>query len=62
MDDLKTPTFWLWLVTTVLIAIVAVGQRQLYSRVETVETSLGLQATQQSQQTPSRQQQPKGQE
>jgi hypothetical protein len=37
MDDLKKPTFWVLVVLTVLIAIVAVGNWRLYPRVETLE-------------------------
>ena len=37
MDDLKKPTFWLWLITALLIGIVAVGQWSIYPRLEQVE-------------------------
>jgi len=47
MDDLKKPMFWMLVVTMVLTAIVAVGNWQPYSRVEKLEKSLGLRATQQ---------------
>ena len=47
MDDLEKPMFGTLVVTMVLTAIVAVGNWKPYSRVEKVEKSLGLRATQQ---------------
>jgi len=47
MDDLKKPMFWILVVLTVLIAVVALGNWQLYPRMERLEKTLGLRATQQ---------------
>jgi hypothetical protein len=49
-NTIKVGTFWALLATLVLIVIVAVGNWGLYSRVEKIETILGLRAMPQSQQ------------
>ena len=46
-EQVQTAAFWILIVTAVLVAIVAVGNWQLYSRVERIETTLGLRGTQQ---------------
>ena len=45
MEDLKKPMFWVLVVLTVLIAIVAAGNWQLYPRMERLEKTLELLAT-----------------
>jgi len=47
MDDLRKPMFWVLVVLAVLIAIVVVGNWQLYPRMERLEKTLGLRAPQQ---------------
>jgi hypothetical protein len=48
--DYEKWIFWVVFVSLVLNVIVMVGTRQLRARVEKIETTLGLQATTQSQQ------------
>lgn len=47
-DKLQTATFYILLVTLCLIVIVAIGNWNLYSRVERIENILLLPAKQQS--------------
>ena len=49
MDDLKKPMFWVLVVLTVLVAILAVGNWQIYPRLERIERNLRLRGSQQSQ-------------
>ncbi len=46
-ERVQTVGFWILVVTAVLVAIVAVGNWQLYLRVERIETILGLRGPQQ---------------
>lgn len=50
-ENVQVATFLILVVTAVLVVIVAIGNRQLYSRVEKMETILELQGMPQSQQT-----------
>jgi hypothetical protein len=61
-EQKQAATFYLLLVTLVLIVIVAVGNRNLYSRVRNLEAIRGSQATRQLQQIPSQQGLPKNPE
>ena len=47
MDELRKPMFWVLVVLTVLIVIVALGNWRLYPRMERLEKTLVLRATQQ---------------
>ena len=45
-EKVQTATFWFLIVTLALIVVVAVGQWQIYPRLERIEAILGLRAMQ----------------
>lgn len=45
MIPMKSPMFWMLVVTMILVGIIAVGNWELYGRVMFIETTLGVRAT-----------------
>ena len=45
MGQVKSPVFWMLVVTMILMVIIAVGNWELYGRMANLETTLGLRAT-----------------